>query len=191
MAHSLEEFLQRATSDNIRCTNTFELEATSGYSDVDSLLNDIMIFGQNINIPTRGIEYAAVSFKGFEVPNLVPTRMTMEQEHTMTLLADINGVNRRAFLRWMNHVMNADIAGGSLFEGDRGVNEKSIIRIRLFDKDNKTICETYKFYNVTITNVGGITLDYNGGDAAKFEVQFKSSFWSIEEAKNGALTDQV
>ena len=191
MAHSLEEFLQRATSDNIRSTNTFELEAMSGYSDVDSLLNDIMIFGQNINIPTRGINYAPVSFKGYEVPNLVPTQLVMETEHSMTLLADINGVHRRAFLRWMNHVMNADIAGGSLFEGDRGVNEQSTIRIRLFDKDNKTVCETYKFYNVTITNVGGITLDYNGGDAAKFEVGFKSSFWSIEEAKNGALTDQV
>ena len=191
MAHSLEEFLQRATADNIRSTNTFELEATSGYSDVDDILKDIMIFGQNINIPTRGINYAPVSFKGYEIPNLVPTQLVMETEHSMTLLADIDGVNRRAFLRWMNHVMNADIAGGSLFEGDRGVNEQSTIRIRLFDKDNKTVCETYKFYNVTITNVGGITLDYNGGDAAKFEVQFKSSFWSIEEAKNGALTDQV
>ena len=191
MAHSLEEFLQRATSDNIRSTNTFELEAMSGYSDVDDILKDIMIFGQNINIPTRGINYAPVSFKGYEIPNLVPTQLVMETEHNMTLLADIDGVNRRAFLRWMNHVMNADIAGGSLFEGDRGVNEQSTIRIRLFDKDNKTVCETYKFYNVTITNVGGITLDYNGGEAAKFEVQFKSSFWSIEEAKNGALTDQV
>ena len=191
MAHSLEEFLQRATSDNIRSTNTFELEAMSGYSDVDDILKDIMIFGQNINIPTRGINYAPVSFKGYEIPNLVPTQLVMETEHNMPLLADIDGVNRRAFLRWMNHVMNADIAGGSLFEGDRGVNEQSTIRIRLFDKDNKTVCETYKFYNVTITNVGGITLDYNGGEAAKFEVQFKSSFWSIEEAKNGALTDQV
>ena len=52
--------------------------------------------------------------------------------------------------------MNADIAGGSLFEGNRGVNEKSIIRIRLFDKMNNDIVETYRFFNVAITNVGSI-----------------------------------
>lgn len=131
-----------------------------------------------------------MSFKGYEIPNLVPTRMTMGNEHTMSVLADIDGTNRRAFLRWMNHVMNADLAGGSLFEGDRGVNEKSIVRIRLFAKDNKTVTETYKFYNVAITSVGNISLDYNGGDVAKFEVGFKSSWWELEEAKDGAFTDQ-
>ena len=131
-----------------------------------------------------------MSFKGYEVPNLVPTRLVMETEHTMTLIADIAGTHRRAFLRWMNHVMNSDIAGGSVFEGDRGVNEKSVIRIRLLDKFNKEVTETYRFYNVTITNVGGITLDYNGGDAAKFEVQFKSTYWSLENPKDGAFLDQ-
>lgn len=190
MARSLAQFLAAATSDTIRCTNTFEIEASSGYADIDNLLENTLLFGQNINIPTRGIEYAAVSFKGYEVPNLVPTRMTMETEHSMNVIADINGEHRRVFLKWMNYVMNADINGGSLFEGDRGVNEKSIIRIRLFDKDNKSIAETYKFYNVVVTEVGGLTLDYNGGDAAKFDVKFKSSFWELEESKNGALTEQ-
>ena len=190
MAHSLQEFLQAATSDSIRCTNTFELEAASGYSDIDAQLTSTMMFGQNISIPTRGIEYAAVSYKGYEVPNLVPTRLTMETEHTMNIIADIDGMHRRLFLKWMNYVMNADIEGGSLFEGDRGVNPQSTIRVRLFDKDNKTICETYRFYNVTITNVGGIQLDYNGGDSAKFDVQFKSSYWQLENPTNGAFTEQ-
>ena len=189
MANSVQDFLQRATSDTIRCTNTFELEAMSGYDDIDAVLKDTMIFGQNINIPTRGIEYAAVSFKGYEIPNLVPTRMTMETEHTMNIIADINGVHRRVFLAWMNKCMNADIEGGSLFEGDRGVNERSTIRIRLLDKFNKDVVETYRFYNVTISNVGGISLDYNGGDTAKFDVTFKSSFWQLENPKEGAFKD--
>ena len=77
-----------------------------------------------------------------------------------------------------------------MFEGYRGVNEKSIIRIRLFDKYNKDIVETYRFYNVAITNVGTISLDYNGGEAAKFEVQFKSSYWQLEDPKAGAFQDQ-
>ena len=114
------------------------------------------MFGQNITIPERSVEYSPVSFKGYEVPNLVPNRMVMQNDHTMSVLADINGEHRRLFLRWMNHVMNADIEGGSLFEGYRGVNEKSTIRIRLFDKYNKDVVETYKFWNVAIKSVGSI-----------------------------------
>lgn len=190
MAISLDSFLQAATSDTIRNTNTFEIEASSGYDDVDAVAQKITMFGQNITLPERGIEYSPVSFKGYEIPNLVPTRLTMGNEVTMQVLADINGEHRRLFLRWMNHVINADIQGGSLFEGYRGVNEKSIIRIRLFDKYNKDIVETYRFYNVAITNVGTIALDYNGGEAAKFEVQFKSSYWQLEDPKEGAFLDQ-
>ena len=84
MAHALNEFLQAATADNIRCTNQFEIEATSGYSDVDAVLEKTMIFGQNLAIPTRSINYASVSFKGYEMTNLVPTSLAMDQEHTMT-----------------------------------------------------------------------------------------------------------
>jgi len=177
MAYSLDQFLQAATSDTIRNTNTFEIEASSGYDDIDAVITKITMFGQNITIPERGIDYAPVSFKGYEIPNLVPTRLTMGNEITMNVLADINGEHRRLFLRWMNKVINADIQGGSLFEGYRGVNEKSIIRIRLFDKYNKDIAETYRFYNVAIKNVGTIELDYNGGDAAKFPVTFVASYW--------------
>ena len=190
MAHPLSEFLQAATSDTIRCNNTFEIEASSGYSDVDSIIQKVTLFGQNITIPERSVEYSPVSFKGYEVPNLVPNRMVMQNDHTMSVLADINGEHRRLFLRWMNHVMNADIEGGSLFEGYRGVNEKSTIRIRLFDKYNKDVVETYKFWNVAIKSVGSIQLDYNGGEAAKFEVGFVSSFWQIENPKEGAFKDQ-
>ena len=190
MANSVQQFLQAATSDTIRNTNTFEIEATSGYDDIDAIIQKITMFGQNITIPERGIEYSPVSFKGYEIPNLVPSRLTMGNEVTMSVIADINGEHRRLFLRWMNKVMNADIEGGSLFEGYRGINEKSSIRIRLFDKYNKDIVETYRFYNVAITSVGSISLDYNGGDVAKFDVQFKSSYWQIENPKEGAFLDQ-
>lgn len=77
MAHNLNEFLNAATADTIRCTNQYELEATSGYSDVDAVLNGVMLYGQSATIPSRAIEYASVSYKGYEVPNLVPTRITM------------------------------------------------------------------------------------------------------------------
>ena len=113
----------------------------------------------------------------------------MEQEHTMTVKCDVNGEYRRAFLAWMDYVMDADIEGGSVFAGDRGVNEKSIIRIYLFAKDNETVNEVYKFYNVRISNVGSVNLTYDGGDVATFDVTFKSTYWTIERATDGALTD--
>lgn len=45
MANSVAKFLAMATADNIRCTNMFEIEAASGYADVDAILKDIMIYG--------------------------------------------------------------------------------------------------------------------------------------------------
>lgn len=109
----------------------------TGYSDVDAEMDKVLLFGQTFSVPTRAIEYADVSFKGYSMP-LVPTRMTMEQEHTMTVLDDVDGTNRRLFLMWLNKTMNAAISEGSLFEGDRGVHN-STIRLELFDKDNKTV----------------------------------------------------
>ena len=190
MAYAINEFLAQATADNIRVTNQFEVHATSGYSDVDELLDKIMLFGSTFSIPSRSIEYASVSFKGYEIGNLVPTKLVMENEFSLKLYEDIDGTHRRAFLRWMNHVINADLAGGSVFEGDRGVNDKAMLRLHLFAKDNKTISQIYKFYNVQVADVGNVSLDWSGGDAASFEVKFKSTWWEIEEAKNGSLTDQ-
>lgn len=190
MATSLATFLQQTTADNIRANNTYEIEAFSGYNDIDAVLKNVIMYAKNVTMPGRTIEYASVWFKGFEAVNLVPVRTTFENDHSMTVYADINGTNRRCFLAWQNKVMNMDIEGGSLFEGDRGVNEKSTIRIRLFDKDNETVAETMRFYNVTITNVGPISLQYDGGDVATFDVQFKSTFWQLEESKNGDFIGQ-
>lgn len=188
MARSLQEFLNAATSDTIRCTNQFQVTITTGYQDIDALAEDVMIFGQSFNVPSRAIEYAEVSFKGYSMP-LVPTRMTMEQEHSMTILDDVNGTNRRLFLAWMNKTMNADISGGSLFEGDRGVKD-SCIRLELYDKDNKTVIQTYKFWNVNVKNVGNTSLTYEGGDKSTFEVQFNSTYWELEDNKKGGFLGQ-
>lgn len=188
MARSVAEFLNQATQDTIRCTNQFEVKWTSGIQELDQIMEDTMIYGQSFSIPKRGVEYAEVSFKGFSVPNLVPTRITEDQEITMNIIEDVNGTNRRIFETAMNHVMNFDIAGGSVFEGDRGVNPNSILRLELFDKDNKTVIQTYKFWNVHVKEVGATSLDYNGGDVAKFDVIFVCSYWEIESTK-GALTN--
>lgn len=140
----------------------------TGYSDIDAKMDDVLIFGQTFSIPQRSIEYVNVSFKGYEMP-LVPTRMIMDQDHTMTVLDDVNGTNRRLFLMWLNKTMNAAISEGSLFEGDRGVHN-STIRLELFDKDNETVIQTYKFVGVDVKSVGNTQLTYVGGDTSTFDV---------------------
>lgn len=191
MATPITEFLAEATADTIRANNQYEVRCTSGFADIDAVMKRAVMMGNNFTLPERGQEYATVYYKGYEMQNLVPTRLTMQQEHTMTIKCDVNGEYRRAFLAWQGKVINPDIEGGSLFEGDRGVNEKSIIRVDLFDKDNKTVIETIKFFNVRIKQVGPVTLTYEGGEVATFDVTFGSIYWKIEDAKNGAFTSQV
>ena len=190
MATALNQFLNAATANNVRCNNQWEAEFISGYDDVDKVLKTAVMFGSNFSIPGRGINYAPLHYKGFEMANLVPTNMTMENEHSMTIKADVAGEYRRAFLRWQNHVMNADIEGGSVFEGNRAVNPNSNARIHLLSADNQTVSETYKLVNVVVTNVGPISLTYEGGDAASFDITLKSTYWFIEKATEGQLTDQ-
>ena len=189
MATPIEQFLNAAHSNTIRANNQWEAVFTSGYDEIDKVLQTAVLFGKNFEIPNRTIEYATVSYKGFEMANIVPTKMSMGNEHTVSIIADVDGSYRRAFLAWQAKVMNPAISDGSRFEGDRGINEKSIVRINLLGKDNDTVVETYKFYNVRVTNVGPMTLTYEGGDTATFDVTFKSTYWEIEAAKNGALTD--
>ena len=188
MAHSLQEFLNAANADTIRCTNQFQITITTGYSDIDAQMENTLLYGQSFTVPQRSTEFAEVSFKGYSMP-LVPTKMTMDQEHTMTVLDDVNGTNRRLFLAWMAKVMNPAIDDGSLFEGDRGVS-KSVIRLELFDKDNKTVIQTYKFQGVQVKSVGNTSLTYEGGDKSTFEVGFNSLYWQCENHANGAFTDQ-
>jgi len=192
MAHSLNEFLAAATADTIRCTNQFEIELNTGDEELNKIIEDnkIILFGQNLAIPSRGIQYADVSFKGYNMTNLVPTSLTMDQEHSMSVIDDVTGLHRRVFLKWMNNVMNADIKGDSLFEGYRGVNDGSYLRLNLFAADNKTISETYEFFNVVVKTVGNTTVDYNGGDTAKFDVTFGSTFWRVL-TKNGSISNST
>ena len=187
MAHSLQEFLNAATADTIRCTNQFQISITTGYSDIDAEMENTLLYGQSMTVPARSIEMAEVSFKGYSMP-LVPTKMTMDQEHTITVLDDTNGTNRRLFLAWMNKTMNAAISDGSLFEGDRGVKD-AVIRLELFDKDNKTVIQTYKFYNVNVKSVGSTEFTYDGGDKSVFTATFASTYWECEDHKKGAFLD--
>ena len=188
MAHSLQEFLNAVNSDTIRCTNQFQISITTGFPDIDAMMEDTLLFGQTFTIPQRANEYANVSFKGYEMP-LVPTKLTMDQEHTMTVLDDVNGSNRRLFLAWLAKIINPAIDEGSVFEGNRNVSQ-SVIRLELFDADNKTVTQTYKFIGANVKTVGNTSLTYEGGDKATFDVTFNSIYWQCENHQKGNFTEQ-
>ena len=189
MAHAIEQFLNQANSSTIRCTNTFEIEIVTVYPELDKNMEAAMLFGQEIALPNREIEQAEVAYKGYSMP-LVPTKMNMEHEHTIKVLDDIDGTNRRLFLAWMNKTMDADIDGGSVFAGDRGVSN-STIRVILFGKDNETVSQIYRFVGVRVKTVGNISLTYDGGDKSTFDVTFTSLYWKIEKAVDGDYRNQV
>lgn len=98
--------------------------------------------------PNRTQEYVDVGFKGFTVP--VPTVMKMEQDHTLTVRADTNGEIRRGFLAWAAKVADPDIEGGSVFTGDRRLNNSSVVRLQLLDNDMMAVAEVYKLIGVKV-----------------------------------------
>lgn len=188
MAVPLINFLNKISTNQIRTQNMFEMTVTSGYNDVDKVLKDITMYGQGFPLPNRSQEFTDVFFKGYNVP--VPTVMKMEQDHTITVNADVDGELRRAFLAWAGKVSDPAISDGSVFAGDRRVNNKSIIRIHLLDNNMTDVSETYKMVGVKIVSVGNLQVSNTGGDVATFDVAFKSLYWEIENSTKGAFIGQ-
>ena len=201
---SLNQFLTKLSESQIRTTNLFEIEiklppALNGMPDFDNMFtynhsqgNILTMFGESFTLPNRTIEFAEAGFKGFNVP--VPTVMRMEQDHTMTVRADMQGNNRRAFLAWQAYCINpriiqsgknnTDTTGSpeiGLFEGNRRYEQESQIRISLLGSDMRTATETCTLYGVKIQSVGGLTVSNTDASISTFDVGFKSVFWQVED----------
>lgn len=191
MAEALVTFYNRLSTNQLRTTNMFEMEVTSGYEDVDNALKYITMYGEGFTLPNRTMEFADVGFKGALLN--VPTVMRWEQDHTITVRADTNGEIRRAFLAWQGHVSDPDISAGSVFTGDRRMNSGGAIRIKLLDNDMITISEIYKMIGVKIQSVGGLTTSNTDASISTFDVQFKSQWWEVEHGTvhAGAFPNQV
>ncbi len=191
MAKALNEYLNRLSTNQVRTTNMFEMYITTGFSDIDTVLANITMYGQGFSVPQRTTNYAEVSFKGMAVP--IPTNQAFEQDHSMTVNADANGEIRRAFLAWQGKTWDPDIEGGSVFAGDRRLNTGSIIRIHLLDNDMESVSEIYKLIGVRIASVGPLAVSNTDASVSTFDVQFKSVYHQIEKGsvKAGAFSEQV
>lgn len=179
MAESLQNFLGKLSTNQLRTTNLFELEVTSGYSDIDDVLKNITMYGEGFTLPHRTQNFADVGFKGYTVP--VPTNMVMEQDHTITIRADSNGEIRRAFLAWQGKTTDPAISLGSVFAGDKRLNTSGIIRIKLLaTEDATTVSEVYEMVGVKINAVNGMSVSNTDANVATFDVSFKSIYWQIQ-----------
>lgn len=188
MAIAINQFIENMSRDQFRTQNMFEMYATSGYSDIDAVLQKFTLHGEGFEIPSRTTNFTDVAFKGVNFP--LATNEAFQNEHEVTIRADTSGELRRAFLAWQAKTWNPDIEGGSVMEGDRRLNAQSSIRIHLFGSDFKTVNEIYKMVGVKIASVGPMTMSNTGAEVCTFTVSFRSTYWFIEKAIEGALTNQ-
>lgn len=178
MAKSLLNFLSETQTNGIRTSNMFELEISSGYSEVDSLLQNITMYGQGFEIPERTQNFANVSFKGYPIP--IPTTLQMGTTHSFSVNADIDGVIRRAFLLWAGMVTDPAISSGSLFAGEKRPPSSSFVRIKLLGQDMETVVETYKLVGVSVSSVGSLSVSNADASVSTFSVGLQSIYWEIE-----------
>lgn len=188
MAVALQNFIQKMSSDQLRTTNMFEMSITTGYADVDKVFEGITMYVEGFAAPERTQNYAEAAFKGYPCP--VPTTLTMQQDHEITVRADTNGEIRRGFLAWAAKVADPDIEGGSVFAGDRRLNNSSVVRLQLLDNDMTAVAEVYKLHGVKVASVGALQMSNTDANIATFTVSLKSVYWSIENSANGALVGQ-
>jgi len=179
MAKSLQTFLNNIQKTGVRTQNMWELEVFSGYSDVDKELQDITLYVSGFSAPTRTQAYAEVKYKAY--PIAVPSVMTMQNEHDLTVRADVNGNIRKAFMKWQSYMTDPAISNGSVFGGDRRVPRNSYIRLHLLGADMETVVETYRIIGVSVAEIGAIEFSNDSAEVATFSVKLQSVYWEIEK----------
>lgn len=180
MARPIQDFINILQNKGLRIQNMWEAEITTGYSDVDEKMKNITFYIEDFSAPNRKQETVAVPFKGY--PLNVPSKISMETEHTLKVRCDVNGDTRRLFLKWMNYITAANISQGSYFGGEKRIPKNSVMRLKCLAGDMKTVLETYKIYGCLPTSVGDMTMSNSEAAVATFEAKITSQYWEVESA---------
>ena len=188
MAHPLNDFIQKMTTNQIRTQNMWEMTITTGFSDIDEVLEPITMYVEGFDAPTRTTNFVDVGFKGYSIP--IPSTEQMGTEHSVTVRADADGEIRRALLAWQAKTWDPDIEGGSVFAGDRRANVGSIVRLHLLSHDMNSVAEVYKLIGCRPGEIGAMSMSNSDGAVANFPFSFRSLYWTIENIKNGAFKEQ-
>jgi len=180
MARPIQDFITILQNKSLRIQNMWEAEVVTGFTDVDAKMKNITFYIEDFSAPGRKQETVDVAFKGY--PLKVPSKMTMTQEHSMIFRCDVNGDNRRLFLKWLNYVTAANISQGSFFGGEKRIPINSNMRLRCLANDMVTIVETYKIFGCIPTEVGEMKMSNTETGIATFEVKMASQYWEVESA---------
>lgn len=179
MAKSLQDFLNAVQTKGVRKTNQFQLEFSTGYSDVDNALENATVWATTAEVPGRTIEYIDLPYQGFITK--VAGTVTMEQEHNLSIRVDNAGDIRKAFLKWQNYVANMAIGQGSNLGGNKQIPTSSFVRMKMLADDMQTVVETYKLVGVGCSVVGPMAFTNEGVEIMTFDVTLVSQYNEIED----------
>jgi hypothetical protein len=188
MSRTLQDFLTAVQDKGVRKTNQWQLEISSGYSDVDNALSDVTVWATTTEVPSRTQEYIELPYQGY--PLQVAGMFTMSNETTLTVRTDASGDIRKAFLKWMSYVTNPAIGEGSNLGGDKRIPAGSYVRMKMLGEDMETVVETYKHVGCGVQEVGIMSMSNEGVEIATFDVIIKSQYWELEDNK-GEFQDLI
>ena len=180
--YNLNQAISMFNEDQVRTQHMYEVDFHSGVEDIDSRLLRMQVYGQSFSLPERTVDFESVQYRAYEIP--VPTRMTMGQDHSVTVYADVRGDLRAALLDWQALCVNPAIGFDSYFESNRrptrigqGTDNEPYIDVKLLAPDFKTPLEITHIVGVRVTKVGSLELSNTGASISTFSVDFKSVYW--------------
>jgi len=179
MARALINFINNLQGVGARVSNQWELDISTGFSDIDEKLKDITMYADGFQTPERTQHYGDVHFKGY--PAKVPTHMIMQQEHNFNVRCDINNNSHKLFLKWQNYITDMSITNGSYLGGLKRIPKTSFVRLHMLGEDMKTILMTYRLVGVGVSKVGPMEMKAEGGAVVIFPVNLISQYWEIEK----------
>ena len=156
----------------------------------NELNNNLFCYGQGFDIPTRTINYADVSFRGYAIP--VPTVAQFGTTHSITFNDDSTGSIRNILMRWQNASINTNISQGN-FEGNRFTGDPSLgyganIKIYLLSNeyDENAVKPSsfglkggrlgYELKGVTVAEIGATTLSNTASSVSTIPVSLRSQY---------------
>ena len=153
-------------------------------------IDDLIVRCNNVQVPASVTETIEVMFMGTK--QYFPGKRHNGGQVSMTFYEfQDQGVNR-FFYEWTQRQFGLDpendiMAGGSSFATKR--LGTMTVRLDLFAYNKEPLPYGIAMYNCFPTNVDGLTLNFNSGEAASQSVQLQCDFWKFVKA--GTTTDYI
>ncbi len=85
----------------------YAMEFFSGIKTIDDRLMRMQVYGNSFSLPERTVDFENLTYRAYDIP--IPTKMSMGQDHSVTVYADVRGDLRKACLDWQAACVNPAI----------------------------------------------------------------------------------